>query len=178
MTETIFFLLLSPIMWFGHTLFLARLAARARPSAGARRRATTMRCRGATHRAASGRRRCSAGRIVGVLVLTVPAAIPYALFIAGGPAAVDPARGRHGAGPRVGRALPRIGLGRCRRRRRRRPRCAALALPAIEACAGDRARADACATWRTRARHHAVAAHLLRRPRRDAPRWTRSTGNS
>ena len=58
-----------------------------------------------------GRTRCSAGAASSCSPSRVPAAIPYALFIAAGPRAVDPARRHHRRGRRVGRALMRAGIG-------------------------------------------------------------------
>ncbi len=106
----------------------------AAPSAGSARPATTTRCRG--------RLRCSqlwpqtalGLACIGILAVTHPAAIPYALFIAGGLALSVPLA--------VVTALPR--LGRAVRAHRPRPPAggnrsaaalAALSLPAIEAAA-------------------------------------------
>ena len=110
-TETIFFLMLSPIMWVGHTMFLAGLRARQAGSAGADRRATITRCRGAMPRSSSGRTRWSAGSAILVLAFTVPAAIPYALFIAAGPALVDPACRDHVVALASAALLMRAGIG-------------------------------------------------------------------
>ena len=84
-TETMFFILLSPIMWFGHTLFLAGLLfGRAIGWIGQMRD---------DHAVSWSRSRCDsfwphtaarAGRRSASLAATHPAAIPYALFLAGG----------------------------------------------------------------------------------------------
>ena len=66
-----------------------------------------------------------------VLGLTVPAAIPYALFIAGGPLFAIPLAVIT-ALPAAGRALLRIGLGRLPEETAPPPEITALALPAIE----------------------------------------------
>ncbi len=137
-TETIFFLLLAPIMWFAHTLFLVRLLAGPLDRlgrAGARRPSA---CRGRWRCGNSGRTRCSAPPALGLLALTVPAAIPYALFVAGGPLLSIPLAVVT-ASPALGRALVRIGLGRLPEETAPPPEMAALALPAIELAAGRRA---------------------------------------
>jgi membrane glycosyltransferase len=128
--QTIFVLMLLPIMWFGHTLFLARLllgrsvgwTAQARddhevPLALAARQLWPQTLLGLGTMA--------------LLGLTVPSAIPYALFIAGGlvlsiPFAVLT------AAPGLGRTL--VGVGFCRLPEETVPpaELAALALPAIE----------------------------------------------
>ena len=73
-----------------------------------------------------------------VLALTVPAAVPYALFIAAGPLlsiplAVITAR------PRIGHALMRLGIGRLPEETILLPELRALAMPIIEVGAVDRA---------------------------------------
>src|SRR6267154_2436149 len=128
--QTIFVLLLLPIMWFGHTLFLARLllgrsvgwTAQARddhevPLWLAARQLWPQTLAGLGTMAVLGR--------------TVPAAIPYALFIAGGlvlsiPFAVVT------AAPRLGRALVRVGFCRLPEETAPPAELAALGLPAIE----------------------------------------------
>jgi FkbM family methyltransferase len=128
--QMIFVLLLLPIMWFGHTLFLARLllgrsvgwTAQARddhevPFALAGRQLWPQSVLGLW--------------TMGVLGLTVPAAIPYALFIAGGlvlsiPFAVLT------AAPGLGRTLVRAGFCRLPEETAPPAELAALALPAIE----------------------------------------------
>ena len=128
--QTIFVLLLLPIMWFGHTLFLARLllgrsvgwTAQARddhevPLGFAARQLWPQTLLGLWTMAALG--------------LTVPAAIPYALFVAGGlvlsiPFAVLT------AAPGLGRALVRVGFCRLPEETAPPAELAALALPAIE----------------------------------------------
>jgi membrane glycosyltransferase len=107
---TIFSLLLVPIMWFGHTLFLGGLlfgrtvgwTVQARddhavPFALAARQFWPQTLIGLL--------------VVGVLAVTVPGAIPYALIIAGGPL-LSILLAVLSASPSVGRALLRIGLGR------------------------------------------------------------------
>ena len=131
--ETVFFLLLSPIMWLSHTLFLARLlfgasigwTVQARddhevpwPDAVSRFWPHTL-----------------LGVLsVGTLALTVPAAIPYALFIAGGPLLSIPLAVAT-ASPRLGRALVKVGLGRLPEETAPPPEMAALGLPALRPAA-------------------------------------------
>ena len=128
--QTIFVLLLLPIMWFGHTLFLARLllgrsvgwTAQARddhevPVWLAARQLWPQTLLGLWS--------------IAVLAMTVPAAIPYALFLAGGlmlsiPLAVVT------AAPGLGRALVRIGFCRLPEETAPPAELAALGLPAIE----------------------------------------------
>jgi membrane glycosyltransferase len=137
MMETVFFLLLSPIMWFAHTAFLVRLLlgksigwnAQARddhavPLSLAFRNLWPHTVLGLT--------------TVMVLWLTVPASIPYALFVAAGPLlsiplAVITAR------PGVGRAMVASGLGRLPEETAPPPEIRALALPAVTLAAVDRA---------------------------------------
>jgi membrane glycosyltransferase len=137
MMETVFFLLLSPIMWFAHTAFLVRLLLgksigwnvqarddHAVPLSLAFRNLWPHTVLGLT--------------TVMVLWLTVPAAIPYALFVAAGPLlsiplAVITAR------PGVGRAMVASGLGRLPEETAPPPEIRALALPAVTLAAVDRA---------------------------------------
>jgi len=128
--QTIFVLLLLPIMWFGHTLFLVRLllgrsvawTAQARddhevPPALAARQLWPQSLLGAW--------------TMGVLGLTVPSAIPYALFIAGGLVLAVPFAVLTAA-PKLGRALVRIGFCRLPEETAPPAELRALALPAIE----------------------------------------------
>jgi membrane glycosyltransferase len=130
LAQTIFVLLLLPIMWFGHTLFLARLllgrsvgwTAQARddhevPLALAARQLWPQTLLGLATMATLG--------------LTVPAAIPYALFIAGGLVVSIPFAVLTAA-PGLGRALVRVGFCRLPEETAPPPELAALGLPAIE----------------------------------------------
>jgi membrane glycosyltransferase len=130
-TETVFFLALSPIMWFGHTVFLTGLLFgrtigwigqtrddHAVPWSAALRQLWPQTLLGFASLA--------------LLGATHPSAIPYALFIAGGlaisvPMAVETAL------PNVGRACARIGVGRLPEETAPPAALAALKLPAIEA---------------------------------------------
>ena len=131
-TETIFFLLLAPIMWFGHTVFLVRLllgrtvgwTAQARDDHAVPWSLAARQFWPQTAARAVGAIGCSR--------CTVPAAIPYALFIAGGPLLSIPLAVIT-ASPAVGRALVRIGLGRLPEETAPPPEMQALALPAIAA---------------------------------------------
>jgi membrane glycosyltransferase len=108
--ETIFFVLLAPIMWFGHTVFLARLLL-------GRTVGWTVQARD-DHAVpiALAARQLWPPTLLGlstmiVLGATVPSAIPYALFIAGGPLLSIPLAVLT-ASPGFGRALVHLGLGR------------------------------------------------------------------
>jgi membrane glycosyltransferase len=135
--ETVFFLLLSPIMWFGHTVFLAGLmlgraigwVGQARddhavPWSLAWRRLWPQTALGLG---------CLA-----VLAATVPAAIPYALLIAAGLALAVPFAVLT-AVPALGHAAVRTGLGRLPEETAPSAALRALGLPALQIAAPDRA---------------------------------------
>jgi membrane glycosyltransferase len=134
--ETIFTLMLLPIMWFGHTMFLIRLLT-------GRKVGWTAQARD-DHQVpwAIATRQLWPQTVLGWAVLlvlgaTVPTAIPYALFIAGGLALSIPlaiATTMPAAGP----AMVRIGLCQLPEETAPPPELAALALPAIEAAAHRR----------------------------------------
>ncbi len=134
--ETIFTLMLLPIMWFGHTMFLLRLLT-------GRKVGWTAQARD-DHQVpwAIATRQLWPQTVLGWAVLlvlgaTVPAAIPYALFIAGGLALSIPlaiATTMPAAGP----VMVRIGLCQLPEETAPPPELAALALPAIEAAAHRR----------------------------------------
>jgi membrane glycosyltransferase len=134
--ETIFTLMLLPIMWFGHTMFLIRLLT-------GRKVGWTAQARD-DHQVswAIATRQLWPQTVLGWVVLlvlgaTVPAAIPYALFIAGGLALSIPlaiATTMPAAGP----VMVRIGLCQLPEETAPPPELAALALPAIEAAAHRR----------------------------------------
>jgi membrane glycosyltransferase len=133
-TETVFFLLLLPIMWFSHTLFIVRLLAGRSIGWGVQARDDhqvpwTLAVRQFWPHTLFG------ASALGLLVLTAPAAIPYALFVAGGPLLSIPLAVIT-ASPSLGRTLVRIGLGRLPEETAPPPELAALALPAIELAAG------------------------------------------
>jgi membrane glycosyltransferase len=128
--QTVFVLLLLPIMWFGHTLFLARLllgrsvgwTAQARDDHAVPWGLATQQLWPQTMLGLW---------TMAVLGLTAPSAIPYALFIAGGlvfsiPFAVLT------AAPRLGRVLVQAGFCRLPEETAPPAELAALALPAIK----------------------------------------------
>jgi membrane glycosyltransferase len=129
--ETVFFLALSPIMWLSHTIFLAGLPF-----------GRTIGWRGQLRddHAVSlslALRKLWPHTLLGVgtlgaLALTHPAAIPYALFIAGGLALAVPLAVATSS-PRLGKMLMRLGLGRLPEETAPPPALAAIALPALAA---------------------------------------------
>jgi membrane glycosyltransferase len=130
-TETVFFILLSPIMWVCHTLFLAGLPfGRVIGWIGQVRDDHTVPwpvalCQLWPH------------TVLGVvclaiLALTHPVAIPYAFLIAGGPALAIPLA-VFTARPALGLALARIGIGRLPEETAPPRALSALALPAVAA---------------------------------------------
>jgi len=132
-TETLFFILLSPIMWIGHTLFLAGVPfGRTIGWIGQVRDDHTVPWRQAM-------RQLLPHTVIGlgslaIVAATHPAAIPYVLLLAGGPAlsvplAVITAR------PAFGIALARIGIGRLPEETAPPRALTALALPAVMAAA-------------------------------------------
>jgi membrane glycosyltransferase len=137
MMETVFFLLLSPIMWFAHTAFLVRLLLGRSIGWNAQARDDHAVPLSLAIRNLWPHTLLGLATVV-VLWLTVPAAIPYALFVAAGPLlsiplAVITAR------PGVGRAMVAHGLGRLPEETAPPPEMRALALPAVTLAAVDRA---------------------------------------
>jgi membrane glycosyltransferase len=131
--ETVCSILLCPILWFGHTIFLTGLLfgreigwiAQVRddhavPFALALRNLWPHTLLG-----------CAA---LSALAMTQPAAIPYMLFLAGGPALAIPFA-MITAWPSLGRVAARVGIGRLPEEITRPAVLLALALPAIEAAA-------------------------------------------
>jgi membrane glycosyltransferase len=152
--QTIFVLLLLPIMWFGHTLFLARLLLGRSVGWTAQARDDHEVPLWLAARQLWPQTLLGVGTMT-VLGLTVPAAIPYALFIAGGlvlsiPFAVLT------AAPRLGRALVRVGFCRLPEETAPPAELAALALPAIEISTAAAARSL------TLREHAGMAAGVLR----------------
>jgi membrane glycosyltransferase len=128
--ETIFFIVLSPIMWFGHTFFLIGLLFgraigwigqsrddHAVPVAAAAQQLWPQTALGLAS--------------IGLLALTVPAAIGYALFVAGGLIAAIPLAVLT-ATPAFGAFLVRYGIGRLPEETDTPAALARLKLPAIE----------------------------------------------
>jgi membrane glycosyltransferase len=131
--ETVYSILLCPILWFGHTIFLTGLLFgreigwigqvrddHAVPFALALRNLWPHTLLG-----------CAA---LGALAMTQPAAIPYMLFLAGGPALAVPFA-TITAWPLLGSIAARIGIGRLPEETMKPAVLLALALPAIEAAA-------------------------------------------
>ncbi|MFL5106097.1 MAG: glucans biosynthesis glucosyltransferase MdoH [Xanthobacteraceae bacterium] len=137
-TETIFFLALSPIMWFGHTVFLTRLLfGRTIGWIGQTRDDHAVPWSVALIQLWP---QTLLGLVtIGVLALTHPAAIPYALFIAGG-LAISVPLAVVTAWPKLGRIFARIGIGRLPEETAPPTALRALELAALEAAAPDRHR--------------------------------------
>jgi membrane glycosyltransferase len=129
--ETVFSLLLAPIMWFGHTLFLARLPLRGTVGWAAQMRDDHVVPVGLACRALWPHTLVGAGALV-ILALTHPAAIPYALPLAAGLALAIPLAVIT-AMPPVSAALVRWGIGRLPEETTTPLALDALALPAIAA---------------------------------------------
>ncbi len=130
-SETIFFILLSPIMWFSHTLFLAGLPfGKTVGWIGQVRDDHTVPW-SAAWRQFWPHTLLGAG-CVALLAFTHPSAIPYALLIAGGPLLAVPLA-VFTAVPWLGMALARVGLGRLPEETAPPVALAALSLPALNA---------------------------------------------
>jgi membrane glycosyltransferase len=130
-TETLFFILLSPIMWVCHTLFIAGVPfGRAIGWIGQVRDdhavPWSLALRQLWPHTALG-----LGTFA-ILAASHPSAIPYALLLAGGPALSVPLAVVT-AWPKVGAALARIGIGRLPEETAPPVALAALALPAVAA---------------------------------------------
>jgi membrane glycosyltransferase len=131
--ETTYSILLCPILWFGHTIFLSGLLfGREIGWIGQTRDDHAVPFALALHNlwphTLLG---CAA---LGTLVLTQPAAIPYALFLAGGPALAIPFA-IMSAWPGAGSLFARVGIGRLPEETTPPAALDALALPAIETAA-------------------------------------------
>jgi membrane glycosyltransferase len=132
--ETIFFLMLSPIMWFAHTVFLATLVFGGSVGWGSQARddhAVPLRLAVAKlwPQTALG------WACLGALAVAEPVAIPYALLIAGGLAFAVPLCVVT-ANRAVGAALLRAGIGRLPEETTRSP-LDVLELPALEMMGRD-----------------------------------------
>jgi membrane glycosyltransferase len=128
--ETACSILLCPILWFGHTIFLTGLLfGREIDWIGQTRDdhavPFTLALRNLWPHTLLG---CAA---LGLLAMTQPAAIPYALFLAGGPALAVPFA-MMTAWPLFGSFTARIGIGRLPEETVTPAALLALALPAIE----------------------------------------------
>jgi membrane glycosyltransferase len=133
--ETVYSILLCPILWFGHTLFLIGLLfGREIGWIGQTRDdhavPFTLALQNLWPHTLLG---CA---VLGLLAVTQPAAIPYALFLAGGPALAIPFA-MMTASPWLGSFAARIGIGRLPEETARSAVLLALALPAIEQAASS-----------------------------------------
>ena len=131
--ETVYSILLCPILWVGHTIFLAGLLfGREIGWIGQTRDGhavpLTLALRNLWPHTLLG---CAA---LGLLAITQPVAIPYALFLAAGPALAVPFA-MITAWPPFGSFSARIGIGRLPEETARPEVLLALALPAIEMAA-------------------------------------------
>jgi membrane glycosyltransferase len=131
--ETVYSILLCPILWFGHTIFLTGLLfGREIGWIGQTRDDHAVPFTLALHNlwphTLLG---CAA---LGLLVVTQPAAVPYALLLAAGPALAIPFA-MMTAWPWLGNCAARIGIGRLPEETARPAVLMALALPAIEQAA-------------------------------------------
>lgn len=128
-SETVFFILLSPIQWFAHTLLLVRLpfgfaigwGAQARDEHSVPLRRALLRFWPQTLVGLAA---------IGVLAVKNPAALPVALLIAGGLAMAVPLA-VISAMPLIGRLATRIGLGRLPEETAPPETLRALVLPAL-----------------------------------------------
>ena len=131
--ETVYSILLCPILWFGHTIFLTGLLfGREIGWIGQTRDDHAVPFTLALHNlwphTLLG---CAA---LGLLAVTQPAGIPYALFLAAGPALAIPFA-MVTAWPLLGSFAARVGIGRLPEETARPAVLLALALPAIESAA-------------------------------------------
>jgi membrane glycosyltransferase len=131
--ETVYSILLCPILWFGHTIFLTGLLfGREIGWIGQTRDDHAVPLTLALHNlwphTLLG---CAA---LGTLAMTQPAAIPYMLLLAGGPALSIPFA-MMTAWPLLGSFAARVGIGRLPEETARPEVLLALALPAIEQAA-------------------------------------------
>jgi membrane glycosyltransferase len=131
--ETVFFLMLSPIMWLDHTMFFGGLLFGRAIGWGGQTRDDHAVPIEAALRELWPHTLLGLG-CLGVLVVTAPAAIPYALLLAGGLALSVPLAVVTSL-PAVGRMLLRLGIGRLPEETAPPPILRTLALPALEAAA-------------------------------------------
>jgi membrane glycosyltransferase len=129
--ELAFTILLCPIMWFGHTLFLVGLAFGRGIGWGAQTRDDHVVPVSAAARVFWPHTLLGVASIA-VLAATHPAAIPYALYIAAGPALAIPLAVLT-ALPSVGLAFARVGIGRLPEETAPPPELHRLSLPAVAA---------------------------------------------
>jgi membrane glycosyltransferase len=133
--ETVYSILLCPIMWFGHTIFLSGLVfGREIGWIGQTRDDHALPLGLALHNLWP--HTLLGWSVIGLLAITHPAAIPYALFLAAGLALAIPLAVLT-ALPAVGKVFARIGIGRLPEETAPLAALDALALPAIEAAASS-----------------------------------------
>jgi membrane glycosyltransferase len=131
--ETLYSILLCPILWFGHTIFLAGLLfGREIGWIGQTRDDHAVPFTLALHNLWPHTLLGCAG--LGLLAITQPSAIPYALFLAGGPALAIPFAIAT-ASPRLGSLAARLGIGRLPEETNQPAVLLVLTLPAIELAA-------------------------------------------
>ena len=135
LTWMLFFMVLQPIMWFSHTIFLGRLLTGRSVGWGPQARDDhqvpwSLAARQLWPHTLLG------VSTLGLLAATVPAAVPFALFVAGGPTLSIPLAVVT-ASPALGRAMVRVGLGRLPEETAPPREMAALALPAVELATGQ-----------------------------------------
>jgi membrane glycosyltransferase len=127
--ETVFSIALCSILWFGHTIFLTGLLfGREIGWLGQTREDHAVPFTLALHNLWP--HTLFGCGTLGLLAMTQPAAIPYALFLAGGPALAVPFA-MMTAWPRFGSFAARIGIGRLPEETSRPASLLSLALPAI-----------------------------------------------
>ena len=131
--EAVYSILLCPILWFGHTIFLSGLLlGRNIGWIGQTRDDHAILF---THAVRSLWPHTLLGcATLGILATARPAALPYALFLAGGPALSIPFA-MVTAWPSLGRLFARVGIGRLPEETAPPQALTALALPAVTAAA-------------------------------------------
>jgi membrane glycosyltransferase len=129
--ETSYSILLCPIVWLGHTIFLVGLLFGREIGWIGQTRDDHAVPLGLAMRNLWPHTLLGWG-VIGLLAATHPAAIPYALFLAAGPALAIPLAVVT-AMPAVGKTLARIGIGRLPEETTPPPALRALMLPAIAA---------------------------------------------
>ncbi|HTS40828.1 MAG TPA: glucans biosynthesis glucosyltransferase MdoH [Xanthobacteraceae bacterium] len=132
-TETVFFILLSPIMWFCHTLFLAGLPFGRVIGWIGQVRDDHIVSWSAALRQLWPHSVLGLGSLA-IVAVTHPTALPYVFLLAGGPALSVPLAVIT-ALPAVGTALVRVGIGRLPEETAPPAMLASLALPAVVAAA-------------------------------------------
>jgi membrane glycosyltransferase len=134
--ETVYSTLLCPILWFGHTIFLfGLLLGREIGWIGQTRDDHAVPLTRAVQ--SLWPHTLLGGATLGTLAMTQPAAVPYALFLAAGPALSIPFA-MLTAWPSLGRLFARVGIGRIPEETIAPAELDALALPALKMPASPR----------------------------------------